>query len=93
MEKVTCYKCSDCEELYETEEEAVECEGYHTGYEQLQIVDAKHLFINPGTYEYGYPQHIRIEIKGKSGSMAQYSLKIQGAVEAFAAWRKPIGDC
>jgi len=89
MKKVNCFKCEHCGDIYEKEDEALSCEEFHAGNDDLEIVDCYHTA--QGTH-YGFPESIQIVIKDKSGWMAEYRKEREGSVEDFDSYRKAIDD-
>jgi len=89
MKKVECFKCEQCNDIYETEGECKACEESHAGYDNLEVIECLH---ESQTSNYGYPERIRLVIKDRSGSMCEYLRVSEGSVEDFEPLYKAIDD-
>lgn len=93
MKAIKCYICENCEEIYNTAEEADSCETTHTDIDKLKIGDCDYRSISyrhgPHTSSYGYPATMLVEIEGRCGSLGEYQLVNEGSMEDFEPYLTP----
>ncbi len=87
MKNIECFKCEECNEIYEKKDEALSCEKSHVDMGKLKIIQAKHVFDES---RYGYPEIILVEITDYSGCYAEYSKIREGSVEEFRPYFRAI---
>jgi len=80
MKRIEYYRCEICGADYKKKEYAISCETGHAIDGHLNIIHSRH---TPDFSRYGFPEKIILEIKGKSGCLAEYDLLREGPMEEF----------
>jgi hypothetical protein len=84
--KIECYECDSCSEVYRSDDDAKSCEKSHANYSDLEIVDV--------SYKTGleFPEYMILNDKENSGHCAKYRIEEEGSYEDIEPLRKSVDD-
>jgi hypothetical protein len=87
MNKIECYECELCGQIFEQDGDAEGCEEAHNKAEDLNVIE---VWFNKSEPDDRFPDYIRLEIKDFSGCMAEYRKVTEGSVEGFEPMHKGV---